>query len=179
MKFKVGDIIVNPWVSKIYQRKLNPMYATVYIGNDTTVDYLGKSHKWSSPKAGWEGKDKWKVIGYYPIRDELKKVIGDAVDNGWAEGKATKKYRTTFIDLNMFPMHKRPYSDNYLMSMPRKELIDHIRDIEHNYAVLYEFYQNAIKYGEELQAKLKKELDQTLEEEMEFEDQEKQNDQTD
>ena len=175
MNFKVGDIIVNPWVSKIYQGKLNPIYATVYIGNGSTIDYLGRQHKWSTPKGRWEGKDQWKVIGYFPLYGALKSAIGDAVENGWAEGKVTKKYRTTFIDLNQFPMHKRPYSDNYLMSMPRNELIDHIRDIEHNYAVLYEFYQNSIKYGEELQAKLKKELDQTLEEEVKFEDQEKQN----
>lgn len=86
---------------------------------------------------------------------------------------ANKKYRTTYIDLNSFPMHKRPYSDNYLMSMPRKELIDHIRDIEHNYAVLYEFYQNSIKYGEELQAKLRREFEQTLDEEVDFDEQEK------
>ena len=87
---------------------------------------------------------------------------------------ANKKYRTTFTDLNKFPMHKRPYSDNYLMSMPRRKLIEYIRDIEHNYEVLYEFYQNSIKYGEDLQAKLKKELDQELEEEVKFEDRKQQ-----
>lgn len=48
------------------------------------------------------------------------------------------------IDLNQFPMHKKPYADNTLRCMPRKELIEYIRDIEHNYEALYWFYQNAV-----------------------------------
>ena len=48
------------------------------------------------------------------------------------------------IDLNQFPMHKNPYADNTLRCMPRKELIEYIRDIEHNYETLYWFYQNAV-----------------------------------
>ena len=48
------------------------------------------------------------------------------------------------IDFNQFPMHKKPYADNTLRCMPRKELIEYIRDIEHNYETLYWFYQNAV-----------------------------------
>lgn len=48
------------------------------------------------------------------------------------------------IDFNQFPMHKKPYADNTLRCMPRKELIAYIRDIEHNYETLYWFYQNAV-----------------------------------
>ena len=48
------------------------------------------------------------------------------------------------IDFNQFPMHKKPYADNTLRCMPRKDLIAYIRDIEHNYETLYWFYQNAV-----------------------------------
>lgn len=69
-----------------------------------------------------------------------------------------KKYRTTFTDLNKFPMHKKPYSGHRLMSMSKKELILYIRDIERSYEMLYELYQNSIKYGEALYGRIKEEI---------------------
>ena len=81
-RFNVGDIIVNPWVSVEYNGCINPMYATVYIGDDTSIDYRGDTHKWSPPKGRWEDKDKWKVIGHYDIFGELKEAIINTVLDG-------------------------------------------------------------------------------------------------
>lgn len=78
-RFKVGDIIVNPWVSVVFNGDINPMYATVYIGHDTSVDYLGRTHKWSHPKCRWQDKDKWRVIGHYDIYGEMKEAVVHAI----------------------------------------------------------------------------------------------------
>ena len=62
------------------------------------------------------------------------------------------------IDLNKFPMHKKPYSDHRLMSTSKKDLILYIRDIERSYEMLYELYQNSVKYGEALYDRIKEEI---------------------
>ena len=46
MNRKIGDVIINPWVSKDYCGDLNPCYATVYIGNGVCIDYKGHKHRW-------------------------------------------------------------------------------------------------------------------------------------
>ena len=78
-RFNIGDIIVNPWVSVEYNGCINPMYATVYIGNNTSIDYKGRTHKWSPPKGRWEDKEKWKVIGHYDIFGQLQEAIINTV----------------------------------------------------------------------------------------------------
>ena len=77
-RFKVGDIIVNPWVSILFNGDINPIYANVYIGHDTTIDYLGRTSKWSQ-NGRWHDKDKWRVIGQYDIYGEMKKAIIHAI----------------------------------------------------------------------------------------------------
>lgn len=76
---KVGDIIVNPWVSAEYNGKLNPMYATVYLGHNTSVDYLNRKHNWG--KGFWtrDGRE-WRVIGHVNVG--FKDAITEAV---WRE----------------------------------------------------------------------------------------------
>jgi len=68
---KIGDIVVNPFVSKDFDGRPNPMYATIYIGNDTLIDYLGRMHKWSALSQRWKDRDKWRVIGHYPIKEAI------------------------------------------------------------------------------------------------------------
>ena len=61
---KIGDIIINPWVQKEYDGKLNSMYATIYIGDNRSVDYKGRAHCWAD-KVYKEGNEReWKVVGH-------------------------------------------------------------------------------------------------------------------
>ena len=46
MRRQKGDIIINPWVSKVYNGDLNPCYATIYVGNGECMDYRGERHRW-------------------------------------------------------------------------------------------------------------------------------------
>ena len=75
-----GDIVINPWVSKEYNGKLNPMYATIYDRNNTTIDYLGRRHTWcdnlSKPET-WERE--WRVIGNFDFQKAIKAHIEEAV----------------------------------------------------------------------------------------------------
>lgn len=59
------------------------------------------------------------------------------------------------VDLNKFPMHKRPYSDKYLKGWSKARLIQYIRDLEFNYENLYDAYQNSVRYGESLYDRMK------------------------
>ena len=42
-----GDIIVNPWVSREHNGLLNPLYATIYLGDNYSLDYKGRKHLWA------------------------------------------------------------------------------------------------------------------------------------
>lgn len=61
------------------------------------------------------------------------------------------------IDLNKFPMHKKPLADSTLRCMKRKEIIEYVRCIEHNYEALYTTYMQSIKNAEMLLAERKEE----------------------
>lgn len=47
-----------------------------------------------------------------------------------------------------FPYAKKPYADSTLWNMTKAELIQIIRDYEHNYAALYEANERVIAYAE-------------------------------
>lgn len=74
---KVGDIIINPYVSKMFNDKLNPNYATIYIGNNKTVDYNGRILEWCDKVYK---DDRWKVIGHHDF--DLRGVIENALKDG-------------------------------------------------------------------------------------------------
>lgn len=78
---KRGDIIVNPWVSVDYCGELNPMYVTIYLGNNYSLDYKGRKHKWADKvyKENAEHKCPWKVIGHIDIDSILETAIREAV----------------------------------------------------------------------------------------------------
>lgn len=78
---KVGDIIVNPWVSEYFNGKLNPNYATIYIGNNRSIDYKGQKYSWGDKvyKHNPEEKTPWKVIGHIDIKGIIVEAIDDAV----------------------------------------------------------------------------------------------------
>ena len=76
---KKGDVVINPWVSKTFNGYLNPMYATIYIGNNMSVDYRGRKHKWGDRISKPEKCEReWKVIGHVDI--DLFKMISDIVN---------------------------------------------------------------------------------------------------
>lgn len=62
----------------------------------------------------------------------------------------TETRRDRMIDLSKFPCHKKPYADSTLRNMKKGELIGILRDYEHNYGVLYSFYENSVKNAEAL-----------------------------
>lgn len=77
-----GDIIVNPWVSVDYCGELNPMYATIYLGNNYSLDYKGRKHTWVDKvyKENAEHRCPWKVIGHIDLDDIIEAAIRKAVD---------------------------------------------------------------------------------------------------
>ena len=84
-----GDIIVNPWVSRDYFGSLNPMYATIYLGDNYSLDYKGRKHTWAD-KVYKENKDKktpWRVIGHVDIDSWLFEQIYNAVNFDFGEVK--------------------------------------------------------------------------------------------
>ena len=76
-----GDIIVNPWVSVDYCGELNPMYATIYLGNNYSLDYKGRKHTWADKvyKENAEMRCPWKVIGHIDLDDIIETAIRKAV----------------------------------------------------------------------------------------------------
>lgn len=77
---KEGDIIVNPWVPKYFNGRLNPNYATIYIGENYSIDYNGlKLWVGKVYKQDEEAKTPWKVIGHIDIKGIISKAIKDAV----------------------------------------------------------------------------------------------------
>lgn len=78
---KVGDIIINPWVSKEYDGKLNPMYATIYIGDNRSIDYKGRVHRWADKVCKELNEREWKIVGHCNPTAWLCEQIVDAVDS--------------------------------------------------------------------------------------------------
>ena len=54
------------------------------------------------------------------------------------------------LDRASFPYHRKPYADSTLRNMTKPELIQIIRDYEHNYAVLYEQNERGIAAAEKM-----------------------------
>lgn len=48
------------------------------------------------------------------------------------------------------PYQKKPLSDSTLRGMTKGELVNVLRDYEHNYSVLYEQYQNSVAAAERM-----------------------------
>ena len=86
---RIGDIIINPWVDKMYDGDLNPMYATIYLGHNTSLDYKGTKHRWNTAvfKEDPRYKSPWKVIGHIDLKFMLKMII--AKDEHELAGKRT------------------------------------------------------------------------------------------
>lgn len=63
---KRGDIIINPWVSIYFNDKPNPMYATIYIGDNRSIDFNGEVHEWADKvyKEDERRQTPWEVIGH-------------------------------------------------------------------------------------------------------------------
>lgn len=74
---RVGDIIVNPWVDSDFKGELNPMYATIYLGNNESLDYKGRKHKWADKvyKNNPDKQTPWKVIGYIDLKRSIEFAI--------------------------------------------------------------------------------------------------------
>lgn len=81
---KKGDIIVNPWVAKYYDGKLNPMYATIYLGDNHSLDYNGEKRRWTSKVYQHDEKNKtpWRVVVHVDLTDMLLDVIEEAIMKG-------------------------------------------------------------------------------------------------
>lgn len=76
-----GDIIVNPWVSRYFNGELNPNYATIYLGDNKSLDYTGKVCEWAV-KVYKDNPDRmtpWKVIGHIDLYGIAELAIRDAV----------------------------------------------------------------------------------------------------
>ena len=77
---KIGDIIINPWVSKEYDGKLNPMYATIYIGDNRSVDYKGRVHRWADIVYKEGNEREWKVAGHCNLYEWMYEQIIGAIE---------------------------------------------------------------------------------------------------
>ena len=75
---KIGDIIINPYVSEDFGGRLNPMYATIYLGDNKSLDYKGRVHTWADKVYRHDNENEWRVIGHV----NLKRIIEDAVLRG-------------------------------------------------------------------------------------------------
>ena len=76
-----GDIVVNPWVSTYFDGELNPNYATIYLGDNKTLDYKGRVCDWVDKiyKDNPERETPWKVIGHIDLYGIAELAIRDAV----------------------------------------------------------------------------------------------------
>jgi len=73
---KKGDVVINPYVPRLFNGKLNPLYATIYVGNNQTIDYKGRKTGWSDRIANPRpGEREWRVIGHV----DLFQIIGNIV----------------------------------------------------------------------------------------------------
>lgn len=78
---RIGDIVVNPWVSTYFNGKLNPNYATIYLGDNKSLDYKGRVCKWVDKiyKDNPQKNTPWKVIGHIDLYGIAELAIRDAV----------------------------------------------------------------------------------------------------
>lgn len=76
-----GDIVVNPWVSTYFNGELNPNYATIYLGDNRTLDYEGRVCEWADKiyKDDPRRETPWKVIGHIDLYGIAELAIRDAV----------------------------------------------------------------------------------------------------
>ena len=76
-----GDIVVNPWVSAYFNGELNPNYATIYLGDNKSLDYNGRVCEWADKiyKDNPERNTPWKVIGHIDLYGIAELAIRDAV----------------------------------------------------------------------------------------------------
>ena len=88
-KMRRGDIIINPWVSAYYSEELNAMYATIYLGDNYSLDYKGRKHKWADKvyKDNPERRCPWRVIGHIEIDNIIETAIREAVKGEKADAK--------------------------------------------------------------------------------------------
>lgn len=78
---RIGDIVVNPWVSTYFNGELNPNYATIYLGDNKSLDYKGRVCKWADKiyKDNHQKNTPWKVIGHIDLYGIAELAIRDAV----------------------------------------------------------------------------------------------------
>lgn len=78
---RIGDIVVNPWVSTYFNGELNPNYATIYLGDNKSLDYKGRVCKWADKiyKDNPQNNTPWKVIGHIDLYGIAELAIRDAV----------------------------------------------------------------------------------------------------
>ena len=76
---RVGDIIVNPWVSRYYNGFLNPNYATIYLGDNKSLDYKGRVCSWAEKVYREDLERPWRVIGYIDLKDEICDAVADEI----------------------------------------------------------------------------------------------------
>ena len=76
-----GDIVVNPWVSTYFNGELNPNYATIYLGDNKSLDYNGRVCEWADKicKDNPKKNTPWKVIGHIDLYGIAELAIRDAV----------------------------------------------------------------------------------------------------
>lgn len=95
MAMRIGDVVINPWISKTFEEgTLNPNYATIYIGNNKSIDYEGRVHKWGykiyqTRKTDVFGKalppekqTPWRVIGHVDLKDVIMVHIQNDENKG-------------------------------------------------------------------------------------------------
>ena len=83
---RIGDIIVNPWVQKLHDGAFNPMYATIYIGNNQSIDFEGRKHKWADKVSS---DPRWKVIGHCELIQFIRGRILDAAFYNYDERESS------------------------------------------------------------------------------------------
>lgn len=74
--------------------------------------------------------------------EKLLKDIPTAEQTGETEEKQTGAKIT--------PYQRKPLAESTLHNMTKGELIDVLRDYEHNYSVLYEAYNNSVAAAERM-----------------------------
>lgn len=92
---RIGDIVVNPWVSTYFNGELNPNYATIYLGDNKSLDYKGRVCEWADKiyKDNPQKNTPWKVIGHIDLYEVAELAIRDAVSAD-ADGTQESKSKT-------------------------------------------------------------------------------------
>lgn len=72
---RIGDIIINPYVNKDFDGRLNAMYATIYLGDNKSLDYKGRVHTWADKVCRHDNENEWRVIGHIDLKRIIKDII--------------------------------------------------------------------------------------------------------